>query len=82
MGAGEVCHFFDEAWGAGGDDVAGVAEVGVWVIGFFTKDAVEDHGEEVVDEGSIPAVEELFFEVAEVVDEFAGAELGEGCFDF
>mgnify|MGYP007123545690 CR=1 FL=1 len=82
MGAGEFGHFLDEARGAGGDDIAGVAEVGIGIVAFFGEDAVEDHGKEVIDEGCVPTVEELFFEIAVMGDEFVGAELGERYFQF
>lgn len=40
-----------------------------------TEHAVEDHGEEVVDERGVPFFEELAFEIAVVGDEFLAAHL-------
>ena len=84
MGGGEGGHFQDAPGRFGADDVAaveqqfvlqGAGRVAQPLDAQTTEHAVEDHGEEIVDERGIPFFEELAFEIAVVGDEFLAAHL-------
>ncbi len=84
MGGGEGGHFQDAPGRLGADDFAtveqefvlqGAGRVAQPLDAQTTEHAVEDHGEEVVDERGVPFFEELAFEIAVVGDEFLAAHL-------